>query len=105
MGKKNPHLSKILNFKRKLGSSIHIDKMLLFGSFARGDYKKWSDIDLLIVSNDFKNTMKVRRPVKLYDYWTYKYPVDFLCYTPKEFNRLKKQITIVREAVREGIEI
>lgn len=103
MGKKIPHLTKIINFKKKLEKDIQINKMLLFGSFARGDYRRWSDIDLLIVSRDFRNIKKVRRPVRLYDYWTYKYPIDFLCYTPKEFKRLSKRITIVREAVKEGI--
>ncbi len=34
-------------------------------------------------------------------------PLDLgaLCYTPEEFEEKKKQITIVREAVEEGIEI
>lgn len=105
MDKKIPHLDKILDFKRKLKRDIQIDKMLLFGSFARGDYGRWSDIDLLIVSRSFRTIKKVRRPVKLYDYWTYQYPVDFLCYTPEEFKKLSKRITIVREAVKEGIEI
>lgn len=105
MGKKIPHLKKIINFKKKLEKDIYINKMLLFGSFARGDYRRWSDIDLLIVSKDFRNIKKVKRPVKLYDYWKYKYPVDFLCYTPQEFERLSKRITIVKEAVEEGIEI
>ena len=105
MGKKIPHLKKVINFKKELGKDIKVDKMLLFGSFARGDYRRWSDIDLLIVSKDFRNIKKVKRPVKLYDYWTYKYPVDFLCYTPEEFKRLSKRITIVREAVKEGIVI
>lgn len=105
MGKKIPHLKKIINFKKKIDKDIHINKMLLFGSLARGNYKRWSDIDLLVVSEDFKNIKKVRRPVRLYDYWTYKYPVDFFCYTPKEFKRLSKRITIVREAIKEGIEI
>jgi len=105
MGKKIPYLKKIISFKKKLEKKIDITKMLLFGSLARGDYRRWSDIDLLIVSKDFRNIKKVRRPVKLYDYWTYKYPVDFLCYTPEEFNKLKEQISIVREAVKEGIEI
>ena len=38
-------------------------------------------------------------------FWYYDYPVDFLYYVSKEFNELKKQITIVREAIKEGIEI
>jgi len=41
----------------------------------------------------------------MYDYWNLNYPVDFLCYSPEEFNKLKKQITIVRGAVENGIEI
>jgi hypothetical protein len=46
-----------------------------------------------------------KRGAKMYDYWTLDYPVDFLCYTPEEFNRMKKQITIVKEAVENGIAI
>jgi len=40
----------------------------------------------------------------MYDYWNLDLPVDFLCYTPKEFNKLKKQISIVKEAIENGIE-
>lgn len=105
MGKKIPHLKKIISFKKRINKDIHISKMLLFGSLARGNYRRWSDIDLLVVSKDFRNIKKVRRPVRLYGYWTYKYPVEFLCYTPEEFKRLSKRVTIVREAVKEGIEI
>jgi predicted nucleotidyltransferase len=105
MGKKIPHMSKIQSFKKRLAVDFDISRMLLFGSFAREDFKKWSDIDLLIVSRDFANVKKARRAVRLYDYWTFKLPVDFLCYTPEEFSRLSKGVTIVREAVREGIEI
>lgn len=105
MDRKIPHISKIKTFKKRLQRDFKLGRFILFGSFARGDYKRWSDIDLLIVSKDFKNFRKVQRAAKLYDYWTYKYPVDFLCYTPEEFNKLKKQITIVREAVKEGIAI
>jgi len=43
-----------LDFKnrieRKLG--IKVSYILFFGSRARGDYRKDSDIDLIIVSND-----------------------------------------------------
>ena len=105
MGKKIPHLKWIKAFKAKAEQHMDIKKIILFGSFARGDTRPWSDIDLVIVSKDFAGIKKVKRPVRLYDYWTFKYPVEFLCYTPGEFERLGKMITIVREAVREGVEI
>jgi len=31
--------------------------------------------------------------------------VDFLCYTPEEFKKFKRQVTLVSEAVRKGKEI
>jgi len=79
--------------------------MVFFGSRVGRKYSKWSDIDLVIVSKQFRNKKFRYRPIGFYKYWNLNYPVDFLCYTPEEFNKLKKQITIVREAVKEGIEI
>ncbi len=92
-------------FKSKTNKSLSIKKMYLFGSMATGNSHRWSDVDLVIVSSKFKGLKFRRRATKMYDYWDLRYPVDFLCYTPEEFNKLKKQITIVRQAVETGIEI
>lgn len=80
-------------------------KLILFGSRVSGKVHKWSDFDLIIVSEWFNGIISFKRGAKMYDYWNFLLPVDFLCYTPKEFNKLKNQITIVREAVENGIEI
>jgi len=32
-----------------------VDKMILFGSYAAGNYREDSDIDLVVISNDFKD--------------------------------------------------
>ncbi len=32
---------------------VKVDRIILFGSFARGNYKESSDIDLIIISDDF----------------------------------------------------
>ncbi len=79
--------------------------MLLFGSRARGTAGDESDVDLIIVSSTFKGEKFRYRPLGFHKYWRSDYPVDFLCYTPEEFNKLRMQITIVREAVENGIEI
>lgn len=104
MGKRK-HLGYLKEFKEQLSQKISVEKMILFGSRATGKPKRWSDFDIIIVSKKFKNMDTLKRPLGFHDDWTIDYPVDFLCYTPKEFNKLKKQVTIVREAVREGIEI
>lgn len=105
MGKNEDLILELKRFKKDLGSYISIEKMILFGSQASGNIHKWSDIDLLIVSNKFKRKKSFKRARGFYKYWNLDYPVDFLCYTPEEFNKLKKQITIVRQAVKEGIKI
>jgi len=79
--------------------------MYFFGSMASGKPRKYSDLDLIIVSPKFEKLNFFKRGAKMYNYWKLDHPVDFICYTPKEFNKLKKQITIVKEAVETGIEI
>ena len=40
--------------KALLDLGIHVERVILFGSFATGKSKKDSDIDLVVVSDDFK---------------------------------------------------
>lgn len=93
------------NFKKLASKDFPISKMYFFGSMATGKPHQYSDIDLIIVSPRFRELNFFKRGANMYNYWNLNYPVDFLCYTPEEFNKLKKQITIVREAVKEGISI
>lgn len=102
---KKKHLIYLKKFKKELSKEISIEKMYLFGSRAKGKTHRWSDFDLLIVSKKFRNKISFERAVGFHKYWEIDYPIDFLCYTPEEFNKFKKQITIVREVVKEGIEI
>ena len=105
MGKGKSMREKLKIFRENVNKEIPIDTLILFGSRAKGKTGKDVDVDLIIVSSKFRKLDFFQRGAKMYNYWDINYLVDFLCYTPKEFNKLKKQITIVREAVREGIEI
>lgn len=44
---------KIKSFINLLKDNIEIEKVILFGSFVKGEQKKWSDVDLAIISDDF----------------------------------------------------
>lgn len=105
MGKKETIIKKLKKFKENLKNKISVNSIVFFGSRFEGKAHKDSDIDLIIVSKDFEGKKFRYRAVELYDYWDLDYPVDFLCYTPVEFNKLKKQITIIKEAVENGVEI
>ena len=92
-------------FKKRLAKTMDVEKMILFGSHARRQAGQSSDVDLILVSNDFESQRFRFRPLQLYKYWSLRLPVDFLCYTPKEFEERSRRITIVREALSHGIEI
>lgn len=100
-------VNKIKNFKVSIKNKYKVNKMILFGSRASGKPHKDSDVDLMIVSPDFKGKKSFKRSPELYLEWHLKsnidLPVDFLCYTPKEFNKLKKRVSIVKEALAHGI--
>ena len=42
-----------LNILKK--DKLPIKKVILFGSFAKGKQKRWSDVDICVVSSRFKN--------------------------------------------------
>lgn len=104
MGQKK-HLNQLRNFKRELSKHIPVQRLILFGSQASGRSTRWSDFDLIVVSPSFRRKQSLVRSLGFYKYWHLNHPVDFLCYTPEEFQRLSKRITIVKEAVEKGVEI
>ena len=105
MHKRNDIIKNLSEFKKKLSVDMPLSKMILFGSMATGRAHKDSDIDLILVSHKFRGKKSFKRSIGFYKYWNLDYPVDFICYTPEEFDKLKKQITLVRDAIKRGIEI
>jgi len=81
------------------------EKILLFGSRARGDYLLESDVDILIVSKKFEGTNWLKRIMDVSLLWNGLVTLEPICYTPAEFDEKKKMIGIVNEAVREGLEL
>ncbi len=98
-------LAQVTRFLQAVGERYRLQKAILFGSRARGDHFQHSDIDLLLVSGDFAGIPFPDRPSQLYVYWEGELPLEMLCYTPEEFERKRQMIGLVRDAVREGIEL
>jgi len=91
-------------YLKKVKKEFNPDKVILFGSRARGDFQKDSDYDLLIVAKKFKGINIYERSVAAY-HLKRNVPVamDILCLTPEEFEKRKKQIGIIQEADKEGV--
>ena len=97
--------SEIIRNLKEFKKENKIQKMIFFGSRVGNNYNSQSDIDLVIVSPNFKKLKSFQRPATIRLKWNLKYSVDMLCYTPEEFERRKKAPSIVKEAVETGIEI
>jgi predicted nucleotidyltransferase len=87
----------------RLVAEFHPTLVLTFGSRARGDALKHSDLDLLIVSDAFRNIRWLDRPVMVLEVLDLPFGVDLLCYTPEEFRKKREELGIVRTAVSQGV--
>jgi len=80
--------------------------LLVFGSRATGNAREDSDIDLIVVSERFKDIRSPNRMGLFLNAVWPDVPVDAICYTPEEFDALlEKQWPFVRNAVANGVEI
>jgi len=82
-----------------------IKKVLLFGSFAYGSPTKHSDVDLAIISSDFRKQdfwervnflTKMRRDI------ADTIAMDIIGYTPQEFRHIEKHSAIMAKAKKDG---
>ena len=105
MGKKDNLKKELQKFAKRISNEIDIEKIILFGSRATDDFGENSDVDLIIISDDFDGMNFFERVKKMYDFWEIELPVDFICYTKNEFNNLKKGVTLASIALKKGIEI
>ncbi|MGH2362795.1 MAG: nucleotidyltransferase domain-containing protein, partial [bacterium] len=65
----------------KLIAAFRPTLVLAFGSRARGEALKHSDLDLLIVSEAFPAVRWLDRPVRVLETLDLPFGVDLLCYT------------------------
>ncbi len=89
----------------RLVEKFQPSKVLVFGSRARGDALKDSDLDLLIVADAFEGIRWLDRPVRVFEDCDIRLGVELLCYTPEEYDRKRRELGIVRTATEEGVEL
>src|SRR3989338_3642980 len=96
----NKRVMELLNqYLKKVNKKFKIEQAILFGSRARDDWVLNSDVDLILISKDFKDIPFRKRMSEVIGYWDEYIDLEVICYTPEEFDKLKNQITIVKKAV------
>jgi uncharacterized protein len=93
-------INKIVN---RIARKFDPDKIILFGSYARGEDTRDSDIDLLVImATESSNRQKM---VEIYKaIGAVGIPKDILVYTPAQVRRYKNVAgTTLKAALREGV--
>ena len=82
---------------------IGVKQVILYGSFARGNQKKYSDIDLIVVSNDFQK-MNLRERLEILGIAAVRImkPIEAKGYTTQEIKTTSRD-SFLREALELGI--
>lgn len=84
---------------------MKVTALIWFGSRAAGRGDGRSDYDFIVVSPQFEDVRFLARASKLDSLREPRVAYDFLCYTPGEFEKMTKRITMVRGAVGSGIRL
>jgi predicted nucleotidyltransferase len=93
------------DFLPRLIREFRPTKVLVFGSRARGDALKESDLDVLVVADSFAPIRWLERSVRVLDRVPVPFAIELLCYTPDEYSRKVEELGIVRTATEEGVEL
>ncbi|MFQ6071486.1 MAG: nucleotidyltransferase domain-containing protein [Methanosarcinales archaeon] len=80
-----------IDFNRLLSNLLKYnpEKIFIFGSYARGDWDEFSDLDLIIIKETNKPLLERLSDLVKYLKDTPK-AIDVLVYTPKEFEEMRK---------------
>ncbi len=107
MRKKRTKINKIIDtyIQQLLNMGVPVKSIVLFGSYARGTYRKDSDIDLIVVSDAFRN-MSLRQRQETLGIASARImkPIEALGYSPEEVINAKP-LTILKEALSYGIRL
>jgi uncharacterized protein len=85
-----------------LAEAVGAERVILFGSHARGEAHDMSDVDLMIVAES--DLPRFKRSRALYAMLRpYPFPMDLVVYTPREVERAKQSpLSFVSRVLQEG---
>ena len=98
----------LLRFAERLHDELGAERVLRFGSYARGTAYSDSDYDLIVVSRRFGSVPRHKRPIglrRLFYEVGGKAPMDLICVTPEEFEQAQQRIGLISSVLPEAIDL
>jgi predicted nucleotidyltransferase len=101
---KDEAITVIRTFLESIRQDLPIERAYLFGSYATGRNRDYSDIDLAIVTPvvNSKTSLKISQEI-FHRAMLYNVDLEPICFSPEEFE--KEELPIVLDIKREGVEI
>jgi len=94
----------IKSIGRIINQNCNSEKIILFGSYAKGTANNESDIDICILTDSKDKKLNIIRKIRKALYSYISKPVDLLVYSPQEFSERANSLkSIEREIQNEGI--
>lgn len=94
-------ISKFVNALKT--DKLPIERIIIFGSYAKGKQRKWSDIDVCVISPRFKNPWKAMGYLWLKrEISDVRYAIEPVGFSPKDF---REGSSLINEIKQTGIEI
>ena len=92
----------IIQVATRIGEVARAERVILFGSYARGQATEHSDVDLLVVA--LSTLPRFKRSRELYKLFRpYPFGMDLVVYTPEEIERGKQSSgSFISRVLREG---
>jgi predicted nucleotidyltransferase len=99
MNENIPFIDQIVNI---IVGAVAPDKIILFGSYARGDYRENSDIDILILKKGLKNERDVTNTLYM-EFFDKKItmPVDLLAIDYDKYDKLNNDIGYIYKTIKQ----
>ena len=76
--------------------------IIIFGSRIKGISTLSSDLDIIIISNLFQEIPFIERMPTLLKKFDFSRHIDYICYTPEEFEKIKETSSLIMDALEYG---
>jgi predicted nucleotidyltransferase len=95
----------LVRFLKRLKRELGVVEVYIFGSRAYGTPLLESDLDMIVVSEEFGKRSFIENMELLSRMWDGSFTLEMFPYTPEQLRKYAERKTVVSEALRKGIRI
>ncbi|MEM0023838.1 MAG: nucleotidyltransferase domain-containing protein [Thermofilaceae archaeon] len=95
----------LLAFLKRLRDELDVSEVYLFGSRVYGTPLADSDLDMVVVSEKFRERSFIENMELLSRLWDGSFTLEMFPYTPEQLEKYKGRKVVVTEALEKGVKL